>query len=117
MFTRKCVPMLASFAPGGFWRLHRARVLYPILAPRGIVVMDKLQVPTRAQRVGMLIEARGVRLLYLSPIDLYGSKLKMASRRTKARAREALEAALAEALKTMTPADAHGWFGHCGYTL
>ena len=37
--------------------------------------------------------------------------------RAKARTREALEAALAEALETITASDARNWFVHCGYAL
>jgi hypothetical protein len=35
----------------------------------------------------------------------------------KARTREALEAALKEALLTITEADARAWFTHCGYPV
>jgi hypothetical protein len=38
-------------------------------------------------------------------------------RAAKARTREALERAIQQALTTMTAADAHGWFTHCGYTV
>jgi hypothetical protein len=36
-------------------------------------------------------------------------------RATEARTQEALETALAPALDSITPADARGWFDHCGY--
>lgn len=99
------------------------QVLCPTLVPGDIVVMDNLSAHKSAA-VSALIEARGARLLYLSPyspdfspIELCWSKLKTALRRAKARTREALEAALADALETITASDAHGWFAHCGYAL
>ena len=64
----------------------------------------------------------GFKLLYLpryspdlSPIEPGWSKLKNALRAAEARTRDALEAALAPALDSITPADAHGWFNLCGY--
>lgn len=69
-----------------------------------------------------LIETRGCRLLFLpayspdlAPIELAFSKIKEALRRTGARTRDALEAAIAAALDTITAHDAAGWFRHCGY--
>jgi hypothetical protein len=38
-------------------------------------------------------------------------------RTAKARTREALDEASAQALATITASDARGWFQHCGYTL
>jgi hypothetical protein len=38
-------------------------------------------------------------------------------RTAEARTRETLEAALAPALDSITPADARGWFNHCGYSF
>jgi transposase len=51
----------------------------------------------------------------LSPIEPGWSKLKSAWRTTAARTPDALDAALAPALDSITPADARGWFNHCGY--
>ena len=50
-----------------------------------------------------------------NPIEGAFSKLKAFLRRTAARTREHLEAAIAAGLATITPEDAHGWFQHCGY--
>jgi transposase len=57
----------------------------------------------------------------LSPIEPGWSKLKSVLRAAEARTRETLEAALAPALApaldSITPADARGWFNHCGYSF
>ena len=45
------------------------------------------------------------------------SKLKSVLRTAEARTRETLEAALVPALDSITPADARGWFNHCGYSF
>jgi hypothetical protein len=70
------------------------------------------------------LEARGARLEPLppyspdlNPIEQCWAKLKTALRQARARTREALEAALKQALQTITPADAQAWFTHCGYPV
>jgi transposase len=95
--------------------------LSPSFQPGKIVVMDNLQVHKSA-RVHQLIEERGCRLLFLpgyspdfSPIEETFSKIKAFLRRCKARTREALQEAIAQALLTVSSKDAHGWFAHCGY--
>ena len=97
------------------------QVLAPSLQPGQIVVMDNLSVHKRA-RVRQLIEDRNCHLLFLpayspdfSPIEETFSKIKAFLRRIGARTREALQDAIAQALLTVTPQDAHGWFRHCGY--
>lgn len=35
----------------------------------------------------------------------------------EARTARALDEALTQAIKLVTRADIHGWFGHCGYSL
>ena len=69
------------------------------------------------------IAAVGAKLLYLppyspdlNPIEQAWSKLKQILRSLKARTPEALEAAVAEALKAITADNALAWFSHCGYT-
>jgi transposase len=97
------------------------QVLAPALRPGRIVVLDNLRVH-KSVRVRTLIEAHGAQLWYLpayspdlSPIEHAFSKLKTLLRRAQARTREALEAAIAAGLDQITPADAAGWFAHCGY--
>ena len=50
-----------------------------------------------------------------SPIEETFSKIKAFLRWTGARTREALQEAISQALLTVTPQDAHGWFRHCCY--
>jgi transposase len=70
------------------------------------------------------IEARHCRGLFLpayapdcSPIEAAFSKIKAGLRRVEARTQAALAAAIGEALRTVTPADARGWFTQCGYPI
>ena len=51
----------------------------------------------------------------LAAIEEAFSTLKTALRRTGARTREALEAAIAQAFLTITAQDACGWYQHGGY--
>jgi transposase len=97
--------------------------LGPTLQEGQIVVMDNLGAH-KTKRVGELIEERGCELLFLpayspdlNPIEEAFSKLKAHLRKAAARRREALLEAIAEALSSITPRDAAGWFAHCGYEL
>lgn len=98
-------------------------ILAPSLRPGQVVIWDNLNVHKSAvaQRV---IAARGCQLLWLppyspdlTPIEQAFSKLKTGLRRSGARTRDALDAAITAALATITPADAQGWFAHCGYPI
>ena len=98
-------------------------VLAPALRPGQTVLLDNLRTHKGAA-VRALIEARGCQLLFLpasspdfSPIEQAFSKLKALLRRAGARTREALEAAIAEALTAISAQDAHGWFTACGSEL
>jgi len=99
------------------------RILAPTLQPGQIVVMDNLQ-QHRTERTRALIESRGAELWFLpayspdlNPIEEAFSKLKALLRRAAARAHEALAEAIWDALRAITPADARGYFTHCGYPL
>ena len=70
------------------------------------------------------IEAVGAKVLFLSPyspdfnpIENLWSKLKTNMRGIGGRSREALEAALKQALDLVTADDITGWFAHCGYSF
>ena len=96
-------------------------ILVPSLHSGQVVLMDNLGLHKSA-RVRQLIEEAGCQVLFLpayspdfSPIEETFSKVKAFLRRTKARTREALEEAIAQALLTVTSQDARGWFEHCGY--
>jgi len=97
--------------------------LAPTLAPGQVVILDNLGAH-RAREVREIVEARGARLLYLppyspdfNPIELAFGTLKAGLRRAGARTREALEAAIGDALATITTADVRGFYAHCGYPL
>lgn len=97
------------------------QMLAPSLKPDRIVVLDNLSVH-KGERVRQAIEAKGCQVLFLpayspdfAPIEKVFSKLKAWLRCLGARTREALEAAITEALEQITAEDVHGWFCHCGY--
>jgi transposase len=75
----------------------------------------------RDTRVVPLIQATGARVVYLppysphlNPIELAWSKLKRHLRKAAAQTVEVLYQAWAEALQTLTPTDAKGFFRHVG---
>jgi transposase len=103
------------------FEVYVAQVLGPTLTPGQIVLMDNLS-SHKGSAVRTLIEARGCELRFLpsyspdfSPIEHAFSKIKQYLRRTGARTRETLEAAMARAIDTVTSSDAQGYFRHCGY--
>jgi transposase len=96
-------------------------VLAPALEPGQIVVMDNLR-QQQGARTRELIEAHGAELWLLpsyspdlNPIEEAFAKLKALLRTAAARTHEALVEAIWAALKAITPADARGYFTHCGY--
>ena len=96
-------------------------VLAPTLRPGPVVIADNLRAHhTPGARAA--IEARGARFLPLppsspdfNPIEHAFSKVKQALRRAQARTDDDLRTATWSAFATITPADAAGWFAHCGY--
>jgi transposase len=105
------------------FRAYVARGLRPTLCPGDLVIMDHLRAP-KAAGIREASEQAGAQVLYLppyspelSPIEPCWSKLKTALRTAKARTREALEHASAQALATIPIAEAHSWFHHGGYAL
>jgi transposase len=106
-----------------FVEVYVEHFLAPTLREGQVVVMDNLGAH-RPKRIRELIEARGAELVYmpsyspdLNPIEQAFSKIKNILRKLGARTHEALLEAMEEALCKVTPADAAGWFGHCGYEL
>jgi transposase len=97
--------------------------LAPSLTEGQVVVMDNLGAH-RPGRVRELIEARGAELVFvpsyspdLNPIEQAFSKIKNVLRKLGVRTHKALLEAMEEALSKVTPADAAGWFDHCGYPV
>jgi transposase len=103
------------------FRAYVKHVLVPTLRPGEIVVMDNLS-SHKSPEIRELIEAAGADLWYLppyspdlNPIEKMWSKVKTFLRGYKARGTEELYQAVRQALKEITPQDAHGWFESCGY--
>ena len=97
--------------------------LCPALRPGDVVVLDNLS-SHKVKGVRERIETAGAELLYLppyspdlNPIEKAWSKFKQFLRAAKARSKEALDQAVAEALKTITADNAAAWFRHCGYGI
>jgi transposase len=96
-------------------------IVVPTLRPGQIVIMDNLS-SHKVNGVKEAIESAQATLEYLpsyspdlSPIEKCWSKFKEFLRAKAARTRDLLDHAITEALESITPQDAKGWFAHCGY--
>jgi transposase len=105
------------------FRVYVGQVLGPTLRSGDSVRWDNLAVH-QAAGIAEAIAARGAHLEplppyspELNPSEQCWAQLKTALRQARARTREALDAALKRALRTITPADAQAWFAHCGYRV
>jgi len=94
------------------------QVLCPALQSGDVVVMDNLS-SHKVNGVRELIQKAGAEVLYLppyspdlNPIEKAWAKLKQLLRSAKARTQEALDHALAEALRLITADNARAWFRH-----
>lgn len=97
------------------------QLLVPTLRPGQIVVLDNLSVHKSAVARAH-IEGAGCHLLFLppyspdfNPIELAFAKIKQTLRAVAARIYDALVTATGPALDAITPADAQGFFAHCGF--
>lgn len=119
-----CAPMLLDGPMDGEAFLAWCEMmLAPLLRPGDIVIMDNLPAH-KVAGVREAIEAANATLLYLppyspnfNPIENAFSKLKAHVRKASARTVEALEAAVASALKTFQPEHCANFFAHAGYDL
>jgi transposase len=98
-------------------------ILVPTLKPGDIVVLDNLGAHKNDLTL-TLIEKAGAEVRFLpayspdlNPIELMWSKVKALLRKAQARNHPDLLAAIASALRAVTPQDALGWFAHCGYSF
>lgn len=96
-------------------------VLCPQLRPGDVVVMDNLAAH-KVDGVREFIEAAGATLLYLppyspdfNPIEKCWAQIKQHLRRLKARTITALDHALEDVLKLITPDQISAYFRCCGY--
>jgi transposase len=94
-------------------------VLCPALKPGDVVVMDNLS-SHKVNGVRKRIEEAGAEVIYLppyspdlNPIEKAWAKLKQLLRAAKARRKEALDQAIADALKFISADNAKAWFRHC----
>jgi transposase len=103
------------------FRAYVENVLIPTLRPGDIVVLDNLR-PHKQPEVVAAVKRAGAQVWPLppyspdfNPIEQMWSKVKAYLRKVKARSPPTLLRAIAAALRTITAADAEGWFNHCGY--
>lgn len=119
----EAVMTIESATDGDVFLAYLEHLLCPKLKAGDVVVMDNLSAH-RVKGVRELIAASGAELLYLppyspdfNPIEQAWSKLKQLLRAAKARTAEALQQAVAEALKAISADNAAAWFRHCGYRV
>jgi transposase len=96
-------------------------ILLPTFHPGDIVVLDNLSVH-KSSRVETLLHQRGCQILFLptyapdfSPIEQAFSKIKQFLRTARAQTADTLIQAIADALSTITPDDAMGFFTDAGF--
>jgi transposase len=97
--------------------------LVPVLKPGQVVLLDNAKAH-KVEGVRERIEGAGARVLYLppyspdlNPIEMAWSKVKQFLRKAQARTVEALYEAIAQALQTLSPNDAKGFFKHVGFCI
>jgi transposase len=105
------------------FRAYVEAVLVPTLRPGDTVVMDNLS-PHKSDPTLTLILQAGAFVLFLpafspdlNPIEKMWSKIKNLLRTAEARTPADLITAIGQALATVTPQDALGWFASCGYSF
>lgn len=115
--------VIEGAADGAVVEAYVEQFLAPSLRPGQVVVLDNLSAH-KGDRVRDLVEAAGGRLLFLpayspdfNPIELAFAKLKAALRRAAPRTFDTLFAAIGAALAAVAPADARGFYAHCGFSL
>lgn len=114
---------LMTFRGGTTLPLFRRFVrhhLAPVLHRGDVVVADNLAAH-RDREAREIIESRGATLMFqpvyspdLNPIEPAWSKVKTVLRGISAGTIAGLVCAVRRACRTITPADALGWFQHCG---
>jgi transposase len=114
---------LTGAVDGAAFALYAERLLAPTLRPGQIVVLDNLSAH-KSTDARQAIEAVGARLLFLpayspdfNPIELAFAKVKERLRTAAERTPDGLFAATAQAIDTVTAADARSFYAHCGFVL
>jgi len=117
------VPLVFEGALNGeLFKAYISQSLVPNLREGDIVIMDNLT-SHKVKGVIALITAAGASVVYLppyspdlNPIEMMWSKMKAYLRKVKARTKESLETAIAEALSLVTASDILGWLTENGYS-
>lgn len=106
---------------GECFRAYIEQFVVPILRPGDIVVIDNLS-SHKVAGIRQAIEAVGAELRYLppyspdlNPIEQFFAKLKALLRKAAARTHDALMAAIAEALTTVSPQECQNYLANQGY--
>ena len=121
-YDRVDAPMTIDGAlDGAAFLAYVEQVLAPTLCAGEIVVMDNVPMH-KVAGVREAIEARGASVLHLppyspdfNPIEKSFSKIKSVLQGIAARTAEALEAGVAEALRSFTPQECMNYFAASGY--
>ena len=106
---------------GAAFKAYVEQFLAPVLAPGDVVVADNLAAH-KAAGVREAIAAVGAGILYLppyspdmNPIEQLFAKLKALLRRTAARTREALWAAIGQLLGRFSPSECRSYLANSGH--
>ena len=106
---------------GDVFTAYVEQVLAPTLKHGDVVIIDNAGAH-KVDAVRTAIEAAGATLKFLPPyspdmmpIENAWSKVKQLMRAQKPRDENAIDDAFARSARQVTPGDAAGWFGHCGY--
>ena len=115
-------PMIMDGAMDGeMFQAYVRTLLAPCLLPGDIVIMDNLPAH-KVAGARQAIEAAGATLLFLpayspdfNPIEKAINQIKAFLKKTAARTKEDLHAAIAKAIDLVTPQNARNYFAACGY--
>lgn len=115
-------PMILDGAmDGDMFIAYVTHVLLKELRPGDVVVMDNLPAH-KVAGVRSSIELAGAKLMYLpayspdfNPIEKAFSQIKAFLKKTAARTKEKLDAAIAAAIDVVSPQNAVNYFAACGY--
>lgn len=115
-------PMILDGAMDGeMFCAYVTTLLAPCLVPGDIVIMDNLPAH-KVSAARETIEATGATLVFLppyspdfNPIEKAIAQIKAFLKKTAARTKADLDAAIAQAIDLVTPQNARNYFAACGY--
>ena len=119
----RCATTVDGAVNGDVFTAFVRQVLVPTLRPGDLVILDNLS-SHKVHGVRQAVEAADARVVYLppyspdlNPIEMAFSKIKQLMRSARHRMVRSLWHDTQRLLDCITPSDAAGFFGHCGYTL